>query len=159
MQTRILRNSTLLAAVILLVGSLALPLGAKDKKQVTRPLKASGVMTVHYTPTSPTTAIFHNDEEGAATFTGRYQNVADGTTSFLTGPLTCSGTLTAANGDTVHWVLDTVTRYIIDGGTGRFENASWSFVPNLVSLSAPVFNPDGTFTIYMVYTIDTEGTF
>ena len=71
--------------------------------------------------------------------------MSEGTTSFLTGPLTASGTVTAANGDTVHWVLDN-GNWIIDGGTGRFENGSGYLLWTVVSQSDPIFNPDGTFT-------------
>lgn len=160
MQTRILRNSTILTAVILLVGSLALPVGAKDKKQVTRPLKAAGVMTVRYTPISPTTAIFHNEEDGNATHAGRYHNVADGTMDLLTfQTLTGSGTITAANGDTIHWVFEAGSRYLIAGGTGRFEHASGYFIFTVLSASDPVFLPDGTFVVTMLAANEGEVTF
>src|SRR5512138_3448638 len=118
---KIMRNSALITAGILLACTLALPAGAKDQKQVTRDLKGSSVMTVHYTPTSPTTAIFHNEEEGVATHIGLFHNASDGTTSFTQGLLSASGTVTAANGDTVHWVYDAGNRFLVVGGTGRFE--------------------------------------
>ena len=162
MQTRMLRNSGLLTLGILLSCALVLPLGAKDKKQVTRQLKASGVMTVHYTPISQTTAIFHNEEEGTATHTGRYHNVGDGLTDFSTGTTSrASGTITAANGDTVHWVWGSGTRFIIDGGTGRFENASGYLLWTVVDQSNPVPDPDGLggFTITMLATYDGEVTY
>lgn len=161
MQTRILRNSILLTAVILLVGSLSLPLGAKDKKQVTRSLKVSSVMTVHYTPTSLTTANFHNEEDGVATFTGRFHNVSEGTTSSVTGLMEASGTITAANGDTIHWVFDTGKGFLIDGGTGRFQYASGYFLWTVVDQSDPVPDPDGSgaFTVTMLATYKGEVTF
>lgn len=160
MQKRILRNSTLLTAAILLIGSLALPVGARDKKQVTRPLRAAGVLTIHYTPISQTTAIFHNEEDGTATHTGRYHNVGDGTTDLSTSQtLTGSGTLKAANGDTIHWVFEAGSRYLIDGGTGRFENATGYFIFTVVSQSAPVFSPDGSFIVTVLAAYEGEATF
>ncbi len=161
MQTRILRNGTLLTAVILLVGSLALPVGANDKNQVTRPFKGSSVMTAHYTPTSSTTANFVNEEEGVATFAGRYHNLSSGTTSFVTGLLTASGTVTAANGDTAHWTFYPDQGFIVDGGTGRFENASGYFLWTVVSQSDPVPDPDGLggFTVTMLASYEGEITF
>ncbi len=158
MQERILRNSTILTAVILLVGSLALPVVAKDKNQVTRAIKGSSVMTIHYTPTSPTTANFHNEEDGVATYTGRFHNVSEGTTSFLTGTLTASGIITAANGDTAHWVFDN-GNWIIDGGTGRFENASGYLLWTVVSQSDPILNSDGTFVVTILAAYGGEITF
>jgi hypothetical protein len=159
MQKRILRNSILMTAVFLLVGGLALPVGAKDKKQVTRSLKASSVMTVHYTPTSPTTANFVNEEEGVCTFLGRYHNLSSGTTSFVTGLLTASGTVTAANGDTAHWTFDPALGFIIDGGTGRFENASGYMLWTVVSQSDPVYLSDGSFIVTLVASYEGEVTF
>jgi hypothetical protein len=159
MKTTILRNPPLLGAIILLVGGLALPLGASEKHQVTRPLKGSSVMTVHYTPTSATTANFVNDEEGVATFIGRYHNLSSGTTSFVTGLLTASGTITAANGDTAHWTFYPALGFIIDGGTGRFEYASGYFLWTVASQSDPVYLPDGTFFVTMVASYEGEITF
>ncbi len=156
---KIIRNSGLITTAVLLACALALPVAAKDKKQVTRPLKGSGVMTVHYTPISQNTAIFHNEEEGTATHTGRYHNVGDGLTDFTGTTSTASGTMTAANGDTVHWVLGSGTRFIIDGGTGRFENASGYIMWTVPSKSDPVFLPDGTFIVTMVAVYEGEVTY
>jgi hypothetical protein len=156
---KIMRNSVLITAGVLLACTLALPLGAKDKKQVTRPLKASSVMTAHYTPTSPTTATFINDEEGVCTFLGRYHNLSSGTTSFVTGLLTGSGTVTAANGDTAHWTFYPELGFIIDGGTGRFENASGYMLWTVVSQSDPVYLPDGSFIVTLVASYEGEVTF
>ncbi len=155
---KFMRNSGLITAGVLLACTLALPLGAQDNNQVTRPLKGSSVMTILYTPTSPTTANFHNEEVGEATHTGRFHNVSEGTTSFLTGTLTASGTVTAANGDTVHWVFDN-GNWIIDGGTGRFENASGYFLWTVVSQSEPVSLQDGTFVVTVLATYEGEITF
>ena len=155
---KIMRNSVLITSTALLACTLALPLGAKDKKQVTRAIKGSSVMTIHYTLTSPTTANFHNEEVGEATYTGRFHNVSEGTTSFLTGALTASGTITAANGDTAHWVLVN-GNWIINGGTGRFENASGYFLWTVVSQSEPILNPDGTFEVIILAEYGGEITF
>ncbi len=160
MQTRILRNSGLLTMGILLSCALVMPLGAKDKKQVTRPLKGSGVMTIHYTPISPTVANFHNEEDGQVTFGGRYHNVGDGTTDLSTfQTLTGSGTVTVANGDTIHWVFDPASGYIIDSGNGRFENASGDFLFNILSMSDPLFLKDGSFIVTIFASYEGEITF
>ncbi len=158
---KIMRNSGLITTAVLLACSLALPLAAKDKKQVTRGLKASSVMTVRYTPTSLTTANFHNEEDGVATFAGRCHNVSEGTTSFVTGLMEASGTITAANGDTIHWVFDTGKGFLIDGGTGRFQYASGYFLWTVVDQSDPVPDPDGSgaFTVTILATYEGEITF
>ena len=157
---KIMRNSVLITSAALLACTLAMPLGAKDKKQVMLPIKGAGVMTVHYTPISPTTAFFHNEEDGHMTFAGLYHNVGDGTTDFSTGAtLTGSGTVTAANGDTIHWVLDSGSRYLVVGGTGRFENASGDMTWTLLSKSDPVFFRDGTFEVTILAAYEGEVTF
>ncbi len=158
---KIMRNSVLITSAALLACTLALPLGAKDKKQVTRSLKASSVMTVHYTPTSLTTANFHDEEDGVATFIGRCHNVSEGTTSFVTGLMEASGTITAANRDTIHWVFDPAKGFLIDGGTGRFENASGYLLWTVVSQSDPVPDPDGSggFTVTILASYEGEITF
>ncbi len=155
---RIMRNSALITLAVLLTCSLALPVIAKDKKQVTRTIKGSSVMTIHYTLTGPTTANFHNEEDGVVTYGGRFHNVSEGTTSFLTGTLTASGTITVANGDMVYWVLNN-GNWIIDGGTGRFENAFGYFLWTVVSQSEPVFVKDDTFVVTILATYEGEITF
>ncbi len=148
---------------IALLCVLALPLGAKDKNVPTRPTKGTGYMTITVTPNPDTYPIasFHLGEIGNATHTGLYTSVGDGTMDLSSGAwLGATGTTTAANRrDTFNWVMYADYTTVISGGTGKFENASWSFVPNVVFMSEPVFNPDGTFTIHIVYTIETEGTF
>ena len=156
---KMMRRSALITAGALLACALALPLNAQDKHQVTRPVKASSVMTAHYTPTSPTTADFVNEEEGVSTFLGRFHQLSSGTTSFVTGLLTASGTITAANGDTVYWTFDPALGFIIDGGTGRFENASGYMLWTVVSQSDPVFYPDGSFVVTLVAAYEGEVAF
>lgn len=161
MQTKMFRLPGAIAIATALLCALAPPLDAKDQNLNPRPIKGTGLMVLTVTPslTSPI-APLRVEESGNATHLGLYSSVAEGTMNLATGEiLRVEGVTTAANGkDTINWVYQGGTT-VISGGTGRFENASWSFVPNVVSLSAPVFNPDGTFTIYMVYTVDTEGTF
>lgn len=158
MQKKILRTSGLLTSVILLVCGLALPLSAKDKQQVTRPLKGVGLITALVTPISPTVALYHNEEDGNATHAGLYHNVADGTMSLETGQvLTANGTTTAANGDTIHWFWNG-NAAIFDGGTGRFENASGFMVMNVLSQEM-VPNRDGTFTLTLLYQFEGEFTY
>jgi hypothetical protein len=163
MQTRMFQTLGWLAGVTLLLSALALPLGAKDKHQLTRTIKGIGHMTLTVRPTSPTTAIFHNDEVGNVTFTGAYHNVGDGEAiidmqkgQFV--PLSGHGTVTAANGDTIDWSMDDGL-VILDGGTGRFGNASGSFAPVFLSQSGPCDNGDGSFTLYVDYRPEGEITF
>lgn len=159
MQNKIARTSGLLTSVILLVCALALPLSAKDNKQVTRPLKGLGLMTVVVTPISLTEATGHNEEDGNATQVGRYHNVGDGTMSLVTGQfLTGEGTVTGANGDTIHWVWNG-TGATFDGGTGRFANASGFMMMNVLSQEPPVDNGDGTFTVTILYQFEGEVTY
>ncbi len=163
MQYKMFRIPGAVAIAIGLLCVLALPLGAQDKNVPARPIKATGYMTVTVTPDPLTYPIanFHLDEIGNATHMGLYTNVGDGTMDLVTGAwLGATGVTTAANGrDTLNWVMNPDYTTVISGGTGKFENASWSFVPNVVFLSDPVPNPDRTFTLYMVYTFDTVGTF
>ena len=158
MQKKILRISALITTAILLVGALALPLSAKDKKQVTRPWKALGLQTVLVTPISLTEAVYHNEEYGNATHLGLTHNVGDGTMSLVTGKiLTGEGTTTAANGDTLHWVWNG-TEAVYDGGTGRFENAYGFLVMTILSQEM-VSNGDGTLTVTAVDQLEGELTY
>ncbi len=161
MQKKIHRTSGLsglLTSVILLACALALPLSAKDKKQVTRPLKGLGLATALVTPISPTLAIFHNEEDGNATHVGRYHNVGDGTISLETGQIVSGkGTVTAANGDVIHWFWNE-DAVIFDDGTGRFELASGFMVMDVLSQEM-VPNGDGTFTLTMLYHLAGELTY
>jgi len=160
MRTGIQQNANQLTGAILLACALALPLGAKSDEQVTRPFRSLGLMTVVVTPISLTTATFHNEEDGHGTHTGRYHNVADGTMSLETGQfLSGKGTSTVANGDTAHWSWDG-TKAIFEGGSGRFENLSGFMVmAEILFQSDPFFNPDGTFTITILYCGEGELTF
>jgi hypothetical protein len=111
------------------------------------------------TPISPTLAVYHNEEDGNATHAGRYHNVGDGAMSLTTGAImTGAGTVTAANGDTIHWVW-TGTAVVFDGGTGRFENASGFMVMNVLSQEPPADNGDGTFTLTILYQFEGELTY
>src|SRR5689334_21156021 len=155
---KILSTSAHLAGVILLVCTLARPLSAKDKQQVTRPLRGLGLATILVTPNSPTVAMYHNEEDGNATHAGLYHNVADGTMSLETGQiLTANGTTTAANGDSVYWFWN-VDKAIFDGGTGRFEQASGFVAMNVLSQET-VPNEEGTFTLTLLYQFEGEFTY
>jgi len=119
------RNIVLVLAVCVLV----LPAPLVAKKQVTRPFKISGNMTLVL---DLTTMAWEMEDWGQATHMGRYANegsgsVADASLADGAG----SGVNTVASGDGVFWhiVADggvwTVT---FTGGTGRFAGATGSFI-------------------------------
>lgn len=157
MQTKLIRSATLLT--ILVAAALAFPLSAKDKKQVTRPLKNLGLITVAVTPISETVARIHCEEDGNSTLTGRYHNVGNGTMSLMTGQfLDGEGTLIASNGDTLHWFLNKEGIYVIDEGTGRFNNVFGFLVMSILAKSDP--GPiEGGFTFTVLYEGNGELTF
>ncbi len=157
MQTKLLKSATLL--IVLVACAIALPLSAKDKKQVTRPLRNLGSITVAVTPISETVARIHCEEDGNCTLTGRYYNVGNGTMSLVTGQfLDGEGTLTASNGDTLHWSLNEEGIYVIDQGTGRFTNAFGFLVMSILAKSDPV-PIEGGFTLTVLYEGNGELTF
>jgi hypothetical protein len=97
-------------------------------KSVERPFKIDGHMTVTI-DRSTCVGVFCSavyEDWGEATHVGRYSNSANLTYNALTGILTGTGTLTAANGDQLFWEKDDHA-YTIIGGTGRFEGAEGEF--------------------------------
>lgn len=162
-QSKTLRYSGRLTTIMLLVCAVALPLSAKDKKQVTRPFKNVGLMSVLVTPISATRALVHNEEDGNSTHIELYHNTGDGIMDRGTGQfLAGSGTVTAANGDKANWVLDPKTgRYLFTGGTGRFEYVSGFMTmtsATVLSQSQPL-PPYYIFTMTILYTGEGEITY
>lgn len=141
-----------IAGGILLICIVAFPVDAQAKTQITRSWRGTGKLTMTVTPCGETEGIFHNEEDGRATHVGNYHNVGDGRINLVTGAFSSGqGTMTAANGDTIDWVLsEDGTAVVITGGTGRFKNARGvvGFTP--ISQEDPVANPDGSITVVVV---------
>ena len=140
------RNIVLVIAVCALV----LPTTLIAKKQVTRPFKISGNMTVVL---DLTTMTWEMEDWGEATHMGRYANQGSGfTTDLSLANGAGSGVNTVANGDQAFWdiVADggvwTVT---FTGGTGRFTGASGSFiaVPSGIVVAAGPGPAELTYTL------------
>jgi hypothetical protein len=137
-------------ALVFLVAVSAQP----QKSGKARPFKASGIPILVAYPDDPTGMSGTFEVVGTATHLGKF--VFPGTYTFLRfeGSLVyfhVHGTYTAANGDTIEidcpeWVNDygitpVVSSGIVDiiGGTGRFANASGSYVGVLAPGNAPTF--------------------
>ncbi len=142
MHKTILRTSGLLSGVILLACALALPLSAKDKKQVTRPVKGIGHATVVVDLATREATIV---DWGQATHTGRYtadgEGFVDETFSYW---VSGHGTIVAANGDTVDWEFTGPNSHRYTGGTGRFLGVTGGVTFTITSASDPAFNEDYT---------------
>ncbi len=142
MQRKILRTSGLLTSVILLACALALPLGAKDKQQVTRPVKGIGHATVVVDLATREATIA---DWGQATHTGRYtangEGFVDETFSYW---VSGGGIIVAANGDTIDYEFSGPFSIRYTVGTGRFQGVTGGTTFTLTSTSDPVFNEDYT---------------
>jgi hypothetical protein len=108
------------------VCALLLPTTLIAKKQVERPFKVHGDVTVVI---SLLDGSLVGRETGEATHIGRYSSVGMGYLD-AAGYGTENGVLTAANGDELSWT-EAISPGNIErtftGGTGRFENASGGF--------------------------------
>jgi hypothetical protein len=157
MQRNILRTSGLLTSVILLASALALPLSAKDKRQVTRPVKGIGHARV---VVDLTTHVAKFNQWGAGQYFGSWTDSGEGLLDetysyFVSG----GGTIVAANGDTVKWEFASPnsTHYI--KGTGRFQGVTGGMTFTVTSATQPVFNGDGTMTTEFTYDMVGEITY
>ncbi len=127
---------------------LALPALADSGKPVTRPMIGYGNATI---VVDPLTGTWQMTDSGEATHLGLWTDTATGEMAFT--PLQSGqGTIVAANGDTIDWVMsgNTIT-YI--GGTGRFLGVSGSGTATFTSQQPPVFNNDGTMTVELTYVV------
>ncbi len=158
MQQTILRTSGLLTSVILLACALALPLNAKDKKQVTRPVKGIGHATVVVDLATREATI---SDWGQATHSGSWINCGEGLldetfTYWVSG----GGTIVAANGDTSDYQFTGPFSIGYTGGTGRFQGVTGGMTFTITSASDPVFNEDYTMmTTQFTYEMDGEITY
>lgn len=97
---------------------------------------------------------------GQASHAGRYSDTASGTMDLVTGEfLTGSGTIVAANGDTITWELtatedplDTPNLVVYTGGTGRFQGVTGGFTAEVAPAMLLGADPDGTLTLALTYT-------
>ncbi len=140
--------------LVLAVCLLGLPALAGEGEPVTRPHKVSGNATM---VVNLQTWQWQMTDSGQATHIGLWTNTASGGMD-ATGSQYGQGTIVAANGDTIDWVMlgDTVT---YTGGTGRFERASGQATITITSQQPPTFNPDGTMTLQFTYTMSGEITY
>lgn len=157
MQKTILRTSGLLTSVILLACALALPLGAKDKQQVTRPVKGVGHATV---VVDLATRQAELTQWGQVTHLGSWTDSGEGVMSdtfdyFISG----HGTVVAANGDTVDWEFTGPDSNHYTSGTGRFLGVTGGATFTITSSTDPVFNGDGTMTLEFTYDMVGEITY
>jgi hypothetical protein len=150
MQTNILRTSGLLTSVILLACALALPLSAKDKKQVTRATKGNGhTTTVVDLATHQAKFTQWGQASHLGSWTDSGEGVMDETFSYFASG---HGTIVAANGDTIDWEFTGPLSNRYTGGSGRFQGVTGGMLTaTITSMAAPVFNEDGTMTLEFTY--------
>ncbi len=132
----------------LAVCALGLPALASEGNPVTRPVKVHGNMTV---VVNPLTGSCQFTEWGEAIPVGRYSNTGSGVMD-RTGALVAGhGTVVAANGDRIDWVIGAPNTVVYTGGTGRFHGVTGGFIATPISREPPVVNPDGTLTVELTY--------
>ena len=157
MRKKILRTSGLLTSAILLVCALALPLTAKDKQHVTRPVKGIGHIT---TVVDLATREAKFTQWGQATHLGSWTDSGEGILapdfqSLVSG----HGTVVAANGDTIDWEFTGPSSNHYTAGTGRFQGVTGGATFTITSATDPVFNGDGTMTLEFTYDMVGEITY
>jgi len=144
----------------LAVCALVLPVVGSAKHPVKRPFNAAGIFTMATDLNDPSSGTFevvgNATHLGKFVFPGDWQIVGATDTGLVTFHIW--GTYTAANGDTIKvdcpdWVTQydangnavTSTGVVnIIGGTGRFANASGSYVGNIFSGDPMPFTAQGT---------------
>jgi len=140
--------------LVLAVCLLGLPVLAGQGDPVTRPHMVSGNATMVM---NPQTGAWQMTDWGQATHVGLWTDTASGWMD-NTGSQHGQGTIVAADGDTIDWVMsgNTVT---YTGGTGRFECARGEATLTITSQQPPTPNPDGTITLEFTYTMSGEITY
>ena len=140
-----MKKSTLAQWVTTLaVCALVLPALASLDNPVTRPVKIHGNMTIVL---NPRTGSAQFTDWGESTHTGLYTNSGWGVMNAAGQYIAGAGTVVAANGDTIDYVMGptpNMVTYI--GGTGRFQGVTGGFVATGTSRTPFVPNPDGTVT-------------
>ena len=143
-------KSAMISAAALL---LAIPGFGQPGNAVPRPLK---VLEAHLTITVDEDGNYEFTDEGLASHTGRFSNTGSGVVNLATGEfLSGTGTVIAANGDTLNWTVGTVdgtpNMVVYTGGTGRFEGLRGGFPAIITSVTPLSNNPDGTVTLAITY--------
>ena len=152
-----MRKSMLIQGLAALaVCALVLPAIGSMKHPVERPFKGVGhcVLLVDPLTGNVVSGGSVSSNWGVATHVGRFENEVSG--NMMTG---LSGTLTAANGDQVHWVAAGPTTITAVGGTGRFAGVTGGFTAVIADDYSEelVTNPDGTMTLIISYTYTGTG--
>jgi hypothetical protein len=153
---RILKVRILVLIVLSLTYCVLLGAG---QHPVERPFQISGdiTLTIDLRTCSPTTGICSavREDWGEATHVGRYSSIATNVlVNVVTGYVSGSGVMTAANGDQLFWEKggDFLT---ITGGTGRFQNATGEFETS--HPPAAIAYPDPA-TAVVTHTFEGSGT-
>jgi len=150
-----------LGLAALLCGLLVPSAMAAGAKMQTFQLKCHQALN-KLTLVDPTIGMFNMFDVGEATLLGRYVNqgqiqmvpVQGGGFAVLFG----AGTITAANGDTIDWVMvpsdgtSTTDTINILGGTGRFEGATGYINNFIIDMAPPGIDPEtGLFTFTVIH--------
>lgn len=131
------------------------PAVASPNNPVTRPLL---VVAGHLTITvDPLSGDYTFTDWGWATHTGLYSNSGTGVVNLGNGEFISGiGTVIAANGDTLDWMIGDPNTVVYTGGTGRFVGVAGGFLAVITSVTPLSSNPDGTVTLAIDY--DGNGT-
>jgi hypothetical protein len=152
MNTRRLTATTAIAIVALAACLLVRPAAASLDNPVTRPVKViEGHLMIVI---DPQTGEYQFTDWAWATHVGLALNSGAGVLDLSTGQfISGSGVITAANGDTLSWVVGTTPNTIVyTGGTGRFEGVTGGLLVVVTSQAFLSSNEDGTLTFLMTYT-------
>ena len=143
------------AVATLALCAIALPSLGSEKTPVTRPFKTEGHFTLVL---NLLTGTLETQNWGEATHVGRFCCLASGTMDPVTGRVSGTSHMLAANGDelyeSIEGSLDQAT-VTFTGGTGRFKNASGSYL--LGPASIPQFSYDWV-NMTMTMTCSVTGT-
>jgi hypothetical protein len=150
--TKILKATIILGIIALGLCFHAQPTMASPGNPVTRPVK---VIEGHLTITiDPQTGAYQFTARDWASHVGLSANSGAGFLDLSTGQfISGTGTVIAANGDTLSWVVGSAPNAIVyTGGTGRFEGTTGGLTVVVTSQTLLSVNVDGTLTFLMTYT-------
>ena len=152
-----IKSKAMVALAILAICALAVTAPGSTKNPVTRPVKGIGHATV-VVDLATRQAKF--TQWGQATHIGSWTDSGEGVLAetldyFVFG----SGTIVAANGDTVDWEFTSPNSNHYTAGTGRFQGVTGGMTFTITSATDPVFNGDGTMTTEFIYDMVGEITY